>query len=55
MLVRAIEAAAFGTNCWVLAVGPGEECLVVDPGFGVLEGRCRSCCGSTGSALRRSC
>lgn len=37
MLVRTIEATAFGTNCWVLAVGPGEECLVVDPGFGVLD------------------
>jgi len=37
MLVRTIEAAAFGTNCWVLADGPGEECLVVDPGFGVVD------------------
>lgn len=37
MLVHAIEASAFGTNCWVLAAGPGEECLVVDPGFGVVE------------------
>jgi glyoxylase-like metal-dependent hydrolase (beta-lactamase superfamily II) len=37
MLVRTIEATAFGTNCWVLATGPGEECLVVDPGFGVID------------------
>lgn len=37
MLVHAIEASAFGTNCWVLATGPGEECLVVDPGFGVVD------------------
>lgn len=37
MLVRTIEAVAFGTNCWVLADGPGRECLVVDPGFGVAE------------------
>ncbi|WP_336923170.1 MBL fold metallo-hydrolase [Aquipuribacter sp. SD81] len=36
MLVRAVEASAFGTNCWVLASGPGEECVVVDPGFGVV-------------------
>jgi hydroxyacylglutathione hydrolase len=35
MLVRAVEAAAFGTNCWVLASSAGEECVVVDPGFGV--------------------
>lgn len=37
MLVRAIEATAFGTNCWVLATGPGQECVVVDPGFGVVD------------------
>lgn len=37
MLVRRVEATAFGTNCWVLAEGPGQECLVVDPGFGVLD------------------
>ncbi len=36
MLVRAVEASAFGTNCWVLARGSGEECVVVDPGFGVV-------------------
>lgn len=40
MLVRTVEATAFGTNCWVLATGTGEECLVVDPGFGVV-GRLR--------------
>lgn len=38
MLVRAVEATAFGTNCWVLATGPGQECVVVDPGIGVLPG-----------------
>ncbi|WP_299445081.1 MBL fold metallo-hydrolase [uncultured Phycicoccus sp.] len=35
MLAVAFPAAAFGTNCYVLAPGPGEECLVVDPGIGV--------------------
>lgn len=35
MLVVAFPAAAFETNCYVLAPGPGEECLVVDPGIGV--------------------
>ncbi|NHA68472.1 MBL fold metallo-hydrolase [Phycicoccus flavus] len=35
MLVTVFPAAAFGTNCYVLAPGPGEECLVVDPGIGV--------------------
>ncbi|MFC3687466.1 MBL fold metallo-hydrolase [Aquipuribacter hungaricus] len=37
MLVRTVEATAFGTNCWVLADAPGQECLVVDPGFGVTD------------------
>jgi len=27
----------FGTNCYVVAAGPGEQCLVVDPGIGVLD------------------
>lgn len=35
MLAVAFPAAAFATNCYVLAAGPGEECLVVDPGIGV--------------------
>jgi glyoxylase-like metal-dependent hydrolase (beta-lactamase superfamily II) len=35
VLALAFPAAAFGTNCYVLAPGPGEECLVVDPGIGV--------------------
>lgn len=33
----AFPAAAFGTNCYVIAPAPGEECLVVDPGIGVVE------------------
>lgn len=37
MLVTGFPAAAFGTNCYVLAPGEGEECLVVDPGIGVLD------------------
>lgn len=35
MLVVGFEAAAFGTNCYVLAPADGEECVVVDPGVGV--------------------
>lgn len=35
MFVRSIVADAFGTNCYVVATAPGEECLVVDPGIGV--------------------
>ena len=37
MLTIAFPAAAFGTNCYVIAPGPGEECVVVDPGIGVEE------------------
>ena len=35
MLVRGFPATAFGTNCWVVAPGEGEQCVVVDPGIGV--------------------
>jgi len=38
VLVAALPAAAFGTNCWVLARAAGERCLVVDPGVGVVPG-----------------
>ncbi len=37
VLVRAVVAAAFETNCYVLAAGRGQECIVVDPGIGVLD------------------
>jgi glyoxylase-like metal-dependent hydrolase (beta-lactamase superfamily II) len=36
-LTIGFPAAAFGTNCYVLAPSAGEECLVVDPGIGVEE------------------
>ena len=35
MLVRGFPAAAFDTNCWVIAPAAGEQCVVVDPGLGV--------------------
>ncbi|GAA4985695.1 MBL fold metallo-hydrolase [Kineococcus glutinatus] len=35
MLALGFPAAAFGTNCYVLAPAAGEECVVVDPGVGV--------------------
>lgn len=37
MLVIGFPATVFATNCYVLATGPGEECLVVDPGVGVAD------------------
>ncbi len=37
MLALSFPAAAFGTNCYVLATGEGQECIVVDPGIGVTD------------------
>ena len=36
MLVVGFPAAAFGTNCYVVAPAAGEECVVVDPGVEVV-------------------
>ena len=33
MLVTNFQAQAFATNCWILSVGRGQECIVVDPGM----------------------
>ena len=37
MLVAGFPADAFGTNCYVVAPGPGEQCVVIDPGIGVVD------------------
>ncbi len=37
MLTIAFPAQAFDTNCYVIAPAAGEECLVVDPGVGVVD------------------
>ena len=37
MLIAGVPAGPWGTNCYVVATGPGEQCLVVDPGIGVLD------------------
>ncbi|MDG4766549.1 MBL fold metallo-hydrolase [Solwaraspora sp. WMMD406] len=37
MLITGFPAPAFGTNCYVVATGPGEQCVIVDPGIGVLD------------------
>ncbi|HEV2087865.1 MAG TPA: MBL fold metallo-hydrolase [Cryptosporangiaceae bacterium] len=34
MLVAGFPAGPPGTNCWVVAPGPGEQCIVLDPGIG---------------------
>jgi len=37
VLVAGFPAGAFQTNCYVLASGPGEACVVVDPGQEAVE------------------
>jgi hydroxyacylglutathione hydrolase len=37
VLLTGFPSAVFGTNCYVLAPGAGEECLVVDPGIDVVD------------------
>jgi hydroxyacylglutathione hydrolase len=33
VLIRSFPAGAFGTNCYTVATGRGQECVVVDPGM----------------------
>jgi hydroxyacylglutathione hydrolase len=35
VLIQGFPAQMAGTNCFVVAPGPGEQCVVVDPGYGV--------------------
>ena len=37
MLIVGFPAQAFGTNCFVVAPAPGEQCVVIDPGVGVTD------------------
>jgi glyoxylase-like metal-dependent hydrolase (beta-lactamase superfamily II) len=32
VLVAGFPAGAFAANCYLVAAGPGEECLIIDPG-----------------------
>jgi hydroxyacylglutathione hydrolase len=32
VLIAGFPAGSFATNCYVLAPGPGEECVIIDPG-----------------------
>lgn len=38
MLIAGFPAGSWGTNCYVLATGPGEPCLIVDPGQQSIDG-----------------
>lgn len=35
MLIEGFPAQMAGTNCFVVAPGPGEQCVIIDPGVGV--------------------
>ena len=37
MLIRSFPAGAFGTNCYAVAPGAGQECIVVDPGMDAVQ------------------
>ncbi len=32
MLIAGFPAGSFATNCYLVAPGPGEECVIIDPG-----------------------
>lgn len=38
MLIRSFAAGPWQTNCYVVAPGPGAECVIVDPGMGASSG-----------------
>jgi hydroxyacylglutathione hydrolase len=38
VLIAGFPAGPWGTNCYVLATGPGSECVVVDPGKDAADG-----------------
>jgi glyoxylase-like metal-dependent hydrolase (beta-lactamase superfamily II) len=35
VFIAGIASDVTATNCWIVAPGPGEQCLVIDPGIGV--------------------
>jgi len=37
LLIAGFPSDVFGTNCYVVAAGPGEQCLVIDPGVNVVD------------------
>ena len=38
LLIAAFPAGPWATNCYVVAPGPGEECVVIDPGMDAATG-----------------
>ena len=38
MLIAGFPAGPWGTNCWIVATGPGAECVLIDPGMDASDG-----------------
>ena len=38
MLIAGFPAGAWGTNCYLVAPAPGEECVIIDPGHEAARG-----------------
>src|ERR1700729_4202788 len=38
MLIAGFPAGSFAANCYILAAGPGMECLIIDPGQDAVQG-----------------
>ena len=38
MLIAGFPAGSFATNCYLVAPGPGEECVIIDPGQDAEDG-----------------
>jgi glyoxylase-like metal-dependent hydrolase (beta-lactamase superfamily II) len=38
VLVAGFPAGSFGTNCFIVAPGPGEDCVIIDPGQDAVGG-----------------
>jgi glyoxylase-like metal-dependent hydrolase (beta-lactamase superfamily II) len=37
VLIAGFPAGPWQTNCWVVAPGPGEQCVVIDPGADAVD------------------
>src|ERR1700728_5034562 len=38
MLIAGFPAGSFAANCYLVAAGPGEQCLIIDPGQDAEQG-----------------
>ena len=38
MFISSIPAGPWQTNCYLVATGPGAECVIIDPGMDAVDG-----------------